>query len=135
MFIETAYAQTAVAPAQGSAIMTIFPLILMLGVFYLLVMRPQIKQAKEKRQMQDAIRRGDKVITLGGVVAEITKVEDDHYVEAMIAEGVTVRLAKTAIEGVINKGVPKVAAPAAPKKANGKTPSPKTKKTTKKAKK
>lgn len=132
MLIETAYAQTAAAPVQGDAMMTIFPLILMLGVFYLLVMRPQIKREKEKRQMQDDVRRGDKVITLGGIVAEIVKVEDDHYVEATIAEGVNVRIAKSAVEGVVTKGIPKATAAKPAKKANGKTPAPKAKKTAKK---
>lgn len=130
MFIETAYAQTAAAavPPQGGIIMTIMPLVLMFGVFYLLIMKPQMKREKEKRQMHDELRRGDKVITLGGIVAEVVKVEDDHYLEAKIAEGTVVRLAKSAVEGVVTKGVPAKAAAATPaKRANGKTPAPRKK--------
>ena len=135
MLIESAYAQTAAAPAQGGALMTLLPLFLMLGVFWLLVMRPQMKREQEKRNMQDAVRRGDKVITLGGIVAEVTKVEDDHYLEAEIAEGTVVRMAKASVEGVITKGIPKVAKAAPKKKANGKTPAPKAKAPKKAAKK
>jgi len=129
MFIETAYAQTAAVPTAGGPMATILPLLLMLGVFYFLVMRPQIKREREKHTMRDALRRGDKVITLGGLVAEITKIEDDNYLEATIAQGTTVRLAKTAVEGVIHKGVPVASKPEAPaKKANGKKPAAKAKK-------
>lgn len=136
MLIETAYAQAAAGPmAQGSPIGTIFPLLVMIGVFYMFVMRPQMKREREKRQMHDGLRRGDKIITLGGIVAEIVKVEDDHYLEVAIAPGTNVRLAKASVEGVVTKGIP--AAPVAEKAAtaNGKKPTPKTKQAAKKAKK
>ncbi len=106
MFIENAYAQVAGAPADGGAMMTILPLVIMIAVFYFLVMRPQIKREREKHTMQDALRRGDRVLTVGGIIGQVAKVEDDHYLQVTISDNVHVRMAKSSVEAVIDKGIP-----------------------------
>ena len=110
-FIETAHAQA--VPAQGGgAMMTLLPLIIMIAIFYFLVMRPQIKREQARQQMRANLKRGENVITTGGIIAKITKLEDDSYILVQIAEGAEVRLARASVEGVTDTNIPAKKTPA-----------------------
>ena len=97
-----AYAQS----AGGSAFAQFVPLILIFAIMYFLLIRPQQKKVKEHAAMIDAVRRGDQIITQGGIVGKIVKVKDDGEVEVEIADGVKVRVIKATIANVINKTEP-----------------------------
>ena len=108
MFFSSAYAQTA---AAGGDIQSIFssvglPILMMLGVFYFLVFRPQQQRVKDLKASQSALRRGDKIVTAGGVIGQITRVINDDEVEVQIAEGVKVRIVKSTVSTVIAKSEP-----------------------------
>ena len=85
-----------------------FPM-LIIGIFYLLVFRPQQKKMKAHRSMVDALRRGDQIVTAGGIVAKVSKVQDDGMVEVEIAEGIKVKVVKHTITQVLNKTEPAAA--------------------------
>ncbi len=103
MFVSPAYAQAA---DGGGGIGAFLPLILIFVVFYFLLIRPQQKKAKEHKAMLGAIRRGDKVVTGGGIVGTVTKVIDDNEVAVEIAEGVKVRVQRGLISSVMAKTEP-----------------------------
>jgi preprotein translocase subunit YajC len=73
---------------------------------YFLLIRPQQKKVKEHRAMVDALRRGDQVVTSGGIIGKVSKVKEDGEVEVEIAEGVRVRVVKATISQVLNKTEP-----------------------------
>jgi preprotein translocase subunit YajC len=103
MLISEAFAQAA-APAQSEgSLMSLLPLILIFAVFYLLLIRPQSKRAKEHKQMIEALQRGDEVITSGGELGLILNVSDS-YVIVEIAPNVEVTLLKTAVQTLLPKG-------------------------------
>jgi preprotein translocase subunit YajC len=107
MFISTAYAQAAGAPAGGADMFVQFaPLVLIFVVFYFLLIRPQQKKMKEHKAMLDAIRRGDKVVTGGGIVGTVVRVGNDEEVVVEIAENVRVRCMRGTISLVLNKSEP-----------------------------
>ena len=91
---------------EGGAIAQFIPLILIFAIMYFLLIRPQQKKVKEHQAMVEALRRGDQVITQGGLVAKVTKVKEDGEVEVEIAEGVKVRVIKSTIAQVISKTEP-----------------------------
>ena len=91
---------------EGGAIAQFIPLILIFAIMYFLLIRPQQKKVKEHQAMVEALRRGDQVITQGGLVAKVTKVKEDGEVEVEIAEGVKVRVLKSTIAQVISKTEP-----------------------------
>ena len=96
-----AYAQDA-AGGTASMIMQLAPLLLIFGVFYFLLIRPQQKKMKEHREMLGTIKRGDRVVTAGGIVATITKVkEGSDEIEAEIAPNVRVMVVRGTIGSVI----------------------------------
>jgi preprotein translocase subunit YajC len=105
MFVTPAFAQAA-APSVGSAMGSFVPLILIFFIMYFLLIRPQQKKLKEQRAMIEALRRGDQVVTGGGIVAKITKVQEDGMVEAEIADGVRVKLVRSTIVQVMSKTEP-----------------------------
>lgn len=105
MFITPAYAQTA-GGAGGGVIELLFPLILVGGIMWFLVIRPQRQAQKKRDAMLAAVKRNDTVITGGGVVGKVTKVIDDNELEAEIASGVKVRLMRAMIADVRVKGEP-----------------------------
>jgi preprotein translocase subunit YajC len=94
-------------PAGGgggqSAIMQIFPLILMFGIFYFLLIRPQQKKAKEHRALVDALKKGDQVITAAGIYGKVTSVEE-NIVTLEIAPGINIKIGKGHIASLINQG-------------------------------
>lgn len=111
MWISPAYAQD--AGATG-AIMQILPLVLIFVVFYFLLIRPQQKKAKEHRGMLAALKRGDRIITSGGIIGTVVKVKDgSSEVEVDIAPNVRVMVVRETISAVIKPEVANDAKPAA----------------------
>ena len=82
------------------------PLILIFAIMYFLLIRPQQKKAKEHQAMVAGVRRGDQVITQGGLIGKVTKVKEEAEVEVEIAEGVKVRVVKATITQVMSKTEP-----------------------------
>ena len=108
MFITEAFAQTA-APAAGGTtdiILSLAPFLLIFVVMYLLVIRPQRAQAKRRDELLKNIRRGDQLVTAGGVVGKVTKVVDDKELEVEIADGIKVRVVRSFVAEVRVKGEP-----------------------------
>ena len=91
---------------DAGAIGQFLPLILIFAIMYFLLIRPQQKKVKEHQAMVGALRRGDKVVTQGGMIAKVTKVKDDNEVEIELAEGVKVRAVKSTLAQVISKTEP-----------------------------
>ena len=106
MFVTPAYAQAAGTAGAGSAVASFLPLILIFGIMYFLLIRPQQKKVKDMRAMVEALRRGDQVVTGGGIVGKVTKVGDDGMVEVEIADGVKVKVVKQTITQVMSKTEP-----------------------------
>lgn len=107
-FISSAHAQAAGAAAAPNPIMSFLPLVVLFGVFYFMLIRPQMKRAKEQRAMIAALAKGDEVVTNGGFLGRIVELSDS-YVTVEIAEGVKVKLQKQAIAAVLPKGTLKSA--------------------------
>jgi len=105
MFVSPAYAQAGAAPG-GFDPGVFVPLILIFVVFYFLLIRPQQKKMKQHRDMVSALRRGDRIVTAGGLVGTITKVVDDKEVMVELAEGVRVRVVRSTIAEVLTKPQP-----------------------------
>lgn len=82
------------------------PLLLIFGIMYFLLIRPQQKKVKEHAAMVSALRRGDQVVTQGGLIAKVTKVKDDNEIEVELSEGVKVRVVQSTIAQVISKTEP-----------------------------
>lgn len=108
MFISTAWAQAAGGGASGllGQMGGILPIILIFVVFYFLLIRPQQKRAKTHREMLGNIRRGDRVVTGGGIYGTVTKVVSDAELVIQIAEAVKVRVARGTIAEVVSKTEP-----------------------------
>jgi len=100
-FISDAMAQG--APASGGTLELILPLLLMFGIFYFLLIRPQQKKAKEHKGMVEALGKGDEVITNGGLLAKITDV-DENFLTCQIADKVEVKIQRHAVTSVLPKG-------------------------------
>lgn len=81
-------------------------LLLIFGIMYFLLIRPQQKKLKEHQTMLAGLRRGDQIVTQGGVKGKVVKVKDDNEVEVEIADGVNVRVVKATIASVLNKTEP-----------------------------
>lgn len=99
MFISPAYAQGA-GGAGGFDLMTLLPLVLIFVVFYFLLIRPQQKKVKEHREMLSKLRRGDKIVTNGGIVGQIMKVVNENELDLEIADGVRVRVMRGMVSSV-----------------------------------
>ena len=82
------------------------PLILIFGIMYFLLIRPQQQKAKKHQKMVEALRRGDQVTTQGGLIGKVLKVKDDNEVEVELSEGVKVRVVQSTIAKVITKTEP-----------------------------
>ena len=87
-------------------IASLVPLILIFAIMYFLLIRPQQKKLKEHQEMVAALRRGDQVVTQGGVIGKVTKVKDDNELEVEIASGVNVRVVRSTITQVLSKTEP-----------------------------
>jgi preprotein translocase subunit YajC len=106
MFASPAYAQ-AVGGGLGG-IGGFVPLILIFGIMYFLMIRPQQKKLKEHRAMVAALRKGDQIVTAGGLIGKVVKVKEDNEVEVQLAEGVKVRVVQSTIQTVLSKTEPTV---------------------------
>ena len=104
MFATPAYAQA--AGGGAGALGQFLPLILIFAIMYFLLIRPQQKKVKEHQAMVEALRRGDQVVTQGGLIGKVSKVKDEGEVEVEIAEGVKVRVVKSTIAQVLSKTEP-----------------------------
>ncbi|MGB7269899.1 MAG: preprotein translocase subunit YajC [Albidovulum sp.] len=106
MFITPAFAQAAGSGGAGFALGQFAPLILIFAIMYFLLIRPQQKKLKEHKAMVEALRRGDKVVTAGGLIGKVSKVPEGAEVEVEIAEGVKVKVVKGTIAQVLSKTEP-----------------------------
>ncbi len=106
MFVTPAYAQA--AGGAGSAFASFVPLILIFAIMYFLLIRPQQKKLKEHQAMVAARRRGDQVVTQGGIIGKVVKVKEDgsNEIEVEIADNVKVRIVKTTVTQVLSKTEP-----------------------------
>ena len=106
MFATPAFAQAA-GGATGAAggLISFVPIILIFAIMYLLMIRPQQKKVKEHRAMVEAVRRGDQVITSGGLIGKVVKVADNE-VEVELAPNVKVRVVKSTLSQVVSKTEP-----------------------------
>lgn len=91
---------------DGGAFAQFLPLILIFAIMYFLLIRPQQKKVKEHQAMVDGLRRGDQVVTQGGMIGKVSKLKDDNEVEVELAENVKVRVVKSTIAQVISKTEP-----------------------------
>src|SRR6266487_5743318 len=105
MFVTPAFAQA--SPMFGGDMwMQLLPFVLIFVIMYFLILRPQQKRAKEHQELVKNLRRGDTVITSGGLMGKVTKVVDDEQIEVEIADGVRVRQVRSMVSGVRAKGEP-----------------------------
>lgn len=105
MFISPAFAQGASGGGAGG-LEALLPLVLIFVVFYFLLIRPQQKKMKMHKEMLTAVRRGDRVVTGGGILGTVTKVIDDHELTVEIADGVRVRVQRSTIAAIVSKTEP-----------------------------
>ena len=104
MFVTPAFAQA--SPLGGDAFSMLIPFLLVIVMAYFLILRPRPKRAKEHQELFKNLRRGDTVVTSGGLVGKVTKVVDEEQLEVEIAEGVRVRQVRSMVSGVRAKGEP-----------------------------
>jgi preprotein translocase subunit YajC len=102
-FISSAQAQAVGGSAQNSIMQLLIPFGLMFLVIYFLILRPQNKRAKEMREMLASLKRGDKVVTSGGLIGTINKVIDDNQIALELAPDVEVQIVKGSVTQVLNK--------------------------------
>jgi preprotein translocase subunit YajC len=106
MFASPAYAQTAAAASGGAAAFVQFvPLVAIFIIFYFLMIRPQQRRVKDHRTMIDAVKKGDEVVTGGGLIGRVIKVNDGE-VEVEIAPTVKVKVLKATLSDIRTRGVP-----------------------------
>jgi preprotein translocase subunit YajC len=108
MWISTAYAQ-GTGIFDQNALVQFLPLILIFVVFYFLLIRPQQRKAKDQKTMLDALRRGDRVVTGGGIIGTVARVDNPEEVVVDIAENVRVRVVRSTITTVLAKPDPAAA--------------------------
>jgi preprotein translocase subunit YajC len=106
MFITPAYAQAGQTPFGGDLFGMILPLVAIMAVFWFLLIRPQQKRVKEHQELIKNVRRGDTVVTSGGIIGKVAKVVDDNEVTIDVADGVRMRLQRNAISEVRSKSEP-----------------------------
>ncbi len=106
MLITPAYAQAASGGDANSMLMSLLPFALIFVIMYFLILRPQQKKLKDHNDLVKNLRRGDTVVTSGGLVGKVTKVVDDEQIEVEISDGVRVRQMRSMVSGVRSKGEP-----------------------------
>ncbi|MGA8008172.1 MAG: preprotein translocase subunit YajC [Thiomonas sp.] len=103
-FISVAHAQApGTTPSAGSTVMSLLPIIVMFVILYFVMLRPQMKKQKEMRAMLAALAKGDEVVTTGGMVGKISKI-NDNYVNLEIAANTEVQVQRSAVTMVLPKG-------------------------------
>jgi preprotein translocase subunit YajC len=103
--ISSAYAQAAASPQGGDTLMGMLPIVLMFVILYFLMIRPQMKKAKEHRTMVDGLKTGDEVIAVG-ILGKITSV-GDNYVTLEVAHNTQIQVQKQAVTTLLPKGTVK----------------------------
>ena len=103
MFITEAWAQGA-GGGGSDFLVQLFPLVLIFIVFYFLLIRPQQSKLKQQREMLAGVKRGDRVVTGGGIIGLVTKVIGDNELQVELAEGMRVRIIKSTITDIITRG-------------------------------
>jgi preprotein translocase subunit YajC len=110
VFISSAFAQTAPAPAAGgdmmSSMASMLPLLLMFVVLYFVMIRPQMKKQKEHRAMIEALAKGDEVVTAGGLLGRVSKI-GDGFISVELSQGVEVQMQRASVVQVMPKGTMK----------------------------
>jgi preprotein translocase subunit YajC len=107
MFITPAFAQSGgAADLFGGPIGSILPFILIFVIMYFLIIRPQQQRAKTHREMVQNVRRGDTIVTSGGIIGKVTKLVDEKEIQVEIAENTRVRITRGSISEVVSKGEP-----------------------------
>jgi preprotein translocase subunit YajC len=106
MFTTPAFAQALPIGGGDNLLQFLLPMVLVFGIFYFLALRPQQKRAKQHQELVMNLRRGDTIVTSGGLVGKVTKLVDDEQVEFEIADGVRVRQVRSLVTGVRAKGEP-----------------------------
>src|SRR3989442_2776053 len=106
MLISPAYAQSPFGDLFSSPIGGLLPFVLIFVIMYFLILRPQQKRVKQHAEMVKNVRKGDTVITSGGLVGRVTKVIDDDQIEVEVADGVRVRQMRSMVSDVRAKGEP-----------------------------
>ena len=106
MFVTPAYAQASSLFGGDNMMVQLLPFVLIFVIMYFLILRPQQKKVKDHAELVKNIRRGDTVVTSGGLVGKVTKVVDDDQIEFEISDGVRVRQMRQMISGVRAKGEP-----------------------------
>jgi preprotein translocase subunit YajC len=104
--ITPAFAQAAGTGGSGDIILQLVPFLLIFVIMWFLIIRPQQRRVKQHQEMVKNVRRGDTVVTTGGIVGKVTKATDDPELEVEIADGVRVKLVRTMISEVRAKGEP-----------------------------
>lgn len=104
MLISEAWAQAGGGAGGGDFLVQLFPLILIFVVFYFLLIRPQQAKVKAQREMLSGVKRGDRVVTGGGIIGLVTKVISDNEIQVELAEGVRVRIIKQTITDIVARG-------------------------------
>jgi len=112
MPISSAYAQAAGGAPAGFDLISLMPLVLIFVVFYFLLIRPQQKKMKAHRELIGALKRGDKVLTAGGIIGTVVKIEDDSTLLVEIAKDIRVRVARGTISELLTKPAPAAKGPA-----------------------
>ena len=108
MLISTAWAQGVGGGPQGGGIESMLLIVLMFGVLYFLMIRPQMKRTKEHKAMIEALQKGDEVVTAGGVLGRVSRLTES-YVTLEIAENVEIQVQRPSIQMVLPKGTIKKA--------------------------
>ena len=103
MLINPAWAQGSGALAQGGGIESLVMIVLMFAVLYFLMIRPQMKRAKEHKTLLEALQKGDEVVAAGGMLGRISKI-NENYVTLEIADNVEVQVQRPAVQLVLPKG-------------------------------
>lgn len=106
MLVSPAFAQAAAPAGGGDMLVSFLPFVLILVVFYFLLIRPQQKRLKEHKAMLEAVRRGDRIVTGGGIIGTVAKVDSDNELVVEIAEGVRVRVLRSTVTSVLAKTEP-----------------------------
>src|SRR5882672_11914464 len=104
MFVTPAFAQSSLL--GGDTLGMFIPFVLIIVMMYFLILRPQQKKVKDHNELVKNLRRGDTVVTSGGLVGKVTKVVDDDQIEVEISDGVRVRQVRSMVSGVRAKGEP-----------------------------
>lgn len=106
MLVTPAFAQATNPFGGDSMLLQLLPFVLIFVIMYFLILRPQQRRAREHQDLIKNLRRGDTVITSGGLIGKVTKVIDDEQVEVEISDGVRVRQVRSMVSGVRAKGEP-----------------------------